>query len=195
MVVKGHDVPGVTLVGVLRADLSLNFPDFRAAERTFQLLTQVAGRAGRGQERGRVIIQTYNPQHYSVRFAAQHDFPRFATHELRYRKRLGYPPFSRLVNIRFEGEDGGKVKAYAEQLAERLRAGIEALENGKPVILGPAPAPIERVKGRDRWHLLLKGEDRRILHSIVKKAQEEMWTRSRPHGVRIVVDVDPYDML
>jgi len=195
MVAKGHDVPGVTLVGVLRADSSLNFPDFRAAERTFQLLTQVAGRAGRGQEKGRVIVQTYVPQHYSVRFATQQDFTRFATHELRYRKRLGYPPFTRIVNIRCEGKDGEKVRAYAERLAEHLAVQAQEILTGAPVILGPAPAPLERLKGRERWQVLVKGEDRRSLHALVKKTYEEMLTRNRVAGVRVIVDVDPYDML
>ena len=194
MVTKGHDVPGVTLVGVLLADLSLNLPDFRAAERTFQLLAQVAGRAGRGPEPGRVIIQTYAPQHYSVRCAARHDFARFAAYELRYRKRLGYPPFTRVVNIRFEGKEAEKVKTCAEQLARRLLADTQGAE-GTPVILGPAPAPIERLKGRVRWQMLLKGKDRRTLHALVRRAQEEMLPHGQSQGVRIVVDVDPYNML
>jgi primosomal protein N' (replication factor Y) len=194
MVTKGHDVPGVTLVGVLLADVALNLPDFRAAERTFQLLTQVAGRAGRGDQPGKVIIQTYSPQHYSVRCAAQHDFRRFATLELRYRKKLGYPPFSRIVNVRFEGKEGERVRGAAEQFVERLVA--QAPREGKPpTILGPAPAPIERIKGRERWQVLLKGEDRLLLHDIVRKAQEESVSRGRSPHVRIIVDVDPYNML
>src|SRR5206468_1068373 len=173
------------------ADLSLNLPDYRAAERTFQLLAQVAGRAGRGQEPGRVIIQTYVPQHYSIRCAARHDFARFAAHELRYRKHLGYPPFTRIVNIRFEGKEGEKVKTCAERFARRLLADTQE-EDGAPVILGPAPAPIERLKGRVRWQVLLKGKNRRALHTLVKRAQEEMLTHGQSRGVRIVVDVDPY---
>ncbi|MGH7965668.1 MAG: replication restart helicase PriA, partial [Candidatus Binatia bacterium] len=137
MVTKGHDVPGVTLVGVLLADVSLNLPDFRAAERTFQLLAQVAGRAGRGLEPGRVIIQTYAPQHYSIRCAARHNFVRFAVQELRYRKRLGYPPFTRIVNIRLEGKEGEKVRAAAERLAQKLMGDAQRGEK-MPMILGPA---------------------------------------------------------
>lgn len=194
MVTKGHDVPSVTLVGVLLADVSLNLPDFRAAERTFQLLTQVAGRAGRGQEPGRVIIQTYMPQHYSIRFAAQHDFARFALYELRYRKRLRYPPFTRMVNIRFEGKDAEKVQTCAEHVAQRLRTQAEG-QDGTPVILGPAPAPLERLKGRARWQVLLKAEDRRALHTLVRKSQAELFWQNQTRGVRIVVDVDPYNML
>lgn len=194
MVTKGHDVPGVTLVGVLLADVALNLPDFRAAERTFQLLTQVAGRAGRGDELGKVIIQTYSPQHYSVRCATQHDFRRFATLELRYRKSLGYPPFSRIVNVRFEGTEGERVRGTAEQFVERLTAHLPR-EGKLPTILGPAPAPIERIKGRERWQILLKGEDRQLLHDLVRKAQEDSIRQGRSARVRIIVDVDPYNML
>lgn len=194
MVTKGHDIPGVTLVGVLLADVSLNLPDFRAAERTFQLLAQVAGRAGRGQEPGRVIIQTYAPQHYSIRCAARHDFARFAVQELRYRKSLGYPPFTRMVNIRLEGKEGEKVRASAERLAHQLRQNVQ--EGDKmPTILGPAPAPIERLKGRERWQILLKGEDRHALHTLVRKVQGEIQAHSQTQGVRIIIDVDPYNML
>jgi primosomal protein N' (replication factor Y) len=195
MVAKGHDVPGVTLVGVLRADSSLHFPDFRASERTFQVLTQVAGRAGRGSESGRVIIQTYLPQHYSVRFAAHQDFTHFATHELRYRKQLGYPPFARMVCIRCEGRDGEKVRDAIERMTERLVVNIRDVQRGLPVILGPAPAPLERINGRERWHVLIKGEDRRVLHTVVRKTTEQLRAQIRAAGVRLVVDVDPYDML
>lgn len=194
MVTKGHDVPGVTLVGVLLADVALHLPDFRATERTFQLLTQVAGRAGRGEEPGRVIIQTYSPQHYSIRYAAQHNFSRFATLELRYRKKLGYPPFTRMVNVRFEGKDGARVRESAERFTRLLEAGSP--RQGKSVaILGPAPAPIERIKGRERWQVLLKGEDRLLLHEVVGKMQEAVLSRERSPHVRVVVDVDPYNML
>jgi len=194
MVAKGHDVPDVTLVGVLLADVSLNLPDFRAAERTFQLLTQVAGRAGRGLEPGRVIVQTYVPEHYSIRCAAHHDFARFASYELRYRKRLGYPPFTRMVNIRFEGQDGAKVQTCAESVAHYLHTHTQG-RNGQTVVLGPAPAPIERLRGRTRWQVLLKGKDRRALLALVKKTQEELFTQHQRQGVRVVVDVDPYSML
>lgn len=194
MVTKGHDVPGVTLVGVLLADVALHLPDFRATERTFQLLTQVAGRAGRGEAPGRVIIQTYSPQHYSIRCAAQHNFSRFATLELRYRKKLGYPPFTRMINVRFEGKDGVRVRESAERFTRLLAA--SSLCQGKNVaILGPAPAPIERIKDRERWQVLLKGEDRLLLHEVVGKMQEEVLNRERSPHVRIVVDVDPYNML
>jgi primosomal protein N' (replication factor Y) len=195
MVAKGHDVPGVTLVGVLLADASLNFPDFRSAERTFQVLTQVAGRAGRGEHPGRVILQTYSPQHYAIRAAARHDFSRFATQELRYRQKLGYPPFTRLIGIRIEGKEKEQVEAAAGQLAERFLQVIGTVEGKAPVVLGPAPAPVERIQGRERWQILLKGEDRQLLHALVKQVLEEKPRLRRTPGLRIIVDVDPYSML
>lgn len=199
MVAKGHDVPNVTLVGVLLADTSLNLPDFRAAERTFQLLAQVAGRAGRGDNPGRVIIQTYSPEHYSIRAAVLHDFQRFASQELRYRKRLAYPPFARAVNVRFEGNDGAKVSACAERFAEHLNTIIQdhgpSETLGSAVVLGPAPAPIEKIKGRERWHLLLKGPQPRTLHALVQRARQDVLTPSQTRGIRTIVDVDPYSML
>jgi primosomal protein N' (replication factor Y) len=141
-----------------------------------------------------VIVQTYAPEHYSIRCAARHDFARFASYELRYRKRLGYPPFTRLVNIRFEGKDGGKVQACAEQLAHYLLAATQG-ENGQSVILGPAPAPIERIRGRERWQVLIKGKDRRALHELVKRTQADLLAPGQLQGVRVIVDVDPYSML
>lgn len=194
MIAKGHDVPQVTLVGIILADLSLHLPDFRAAERTFQLLTQVAGRAGRGQERGHVIIQTYVPQHYSIRCAARHDFARFARQELRHRQQFGYPPFTRLVNIRVEGREEDKVQEVAEWLVRELQT-FSREATKAPVILGPAPAPIERVKNRARWQVLLKDEDRVALHTVIRHCQHELLARQRTHGVRTLIDVDPYNML
>src|SRR6185295_1827061 len=132
------DVAGVTLVGVVAPDQTLNFPDFRAAERTFQILTQVAGRAGRGDQPGRVLIQTYRPTHYAVRFALSHDFTGFAAEEIRYREALAYPPFSRLVNLRFDGLDGPRVEKTARAVAEQLRAANATRSRVRQAaILGP----------------------------------------------------------
>ena len=200
MVAKGHDVPGVTLVGVILADVTLNRPDFRAAERTFQLLTQVAGRAGRGQDLGAVIIQTYAPRHYSIQCAARHDFAGFAAQEQRYRKQLGYPPFTRLINVRFEGRDGQQVEATAAlflQQVEHTRQSEEFASAGTAglQILGPAPAPIERIKGRERWQLLVKGPDRPLLHALIGKAYDA-FVQARPsRTVRTIIDVDPYSVV
>ena len=200
MVAKGHDVPGVTLVGVILADVTLNRPDFRAAERTFQLLTQVAGRAGRGPDLGTVIIQTYAPRHYSIQCAARHDFTGFAAQEQRYRKQLGYPPFTRLINVRFEGRDGQQVEATASlflQMVEQARQAEEfaSARTAGLQILGPAPAPIERIKGRERWQLLVKGPDRPLLHALIGKAHDAFIQARPPRTVRTIIDVDPYSVV
>jgi primosomal protein N' (replication factor Y) len=193
MVTKGHDVPGVTFVGVVASDQALNFPDFRAAERTFQMLTQVAGRAGRGDEPGRVLVQTLRPSHYAIRFALKHDFIGFAEEELRYRRALGYPPFTRLANLRLDGLDPGRVEAAARDLATRLRQASLAAGRSRPTtVLGPAPAPLERLRGRFRWQILVKARDPAALRSVVAPAVE---AAPRQTGVRVAVDVDPYGML
>src|SRR5438128_79188 len=142
MVSKGHDVPGVTLVAVLLADLSLNVPDFRAAERTFQLLVQVAGRAGRGDAPVRVVVQTFRPEHPSVAAAAHHDYAGFMARELDRRRTLGYPPFARLVNLRLDGPDGAAVERAARELAGRMRRRARDLGLGEGSVVGPAPPPL-----------------------------------------------------
>jgi primosomal protein N' (replication factor Y) len=194
MVSKGHDVPGVTLVAVLLADLSLNVPDFRAGERTFQLLVQVAGRAGRGDAPGRVIVQTLRGDHPSIATAAAHDYAGFIAGELGRRRALGYPPFARLVNLRLDGRDGGAVERAAEALATDLRRRAPALNLGASAVLGPAPAPIERVRGRYRWQILLRAADVPALRALARAARASEAEIGRRH-VRLAVDVDPYSML
>jgi primosomal protein N' (replication factor Y) len=193
MVSKGHDVPGVTLVAVLLADLSLNVPDFRAAERTFQLLVQVAGRAGRGDDAGRVLVQTLRPEHPSLVAAAQHDYGAFMAGELERRRVLGYPPFARLVNLRLDGRDGGRVEAAAVDLARRLRALAPEVGLGPDAVLGPAPPPVERVRGRHRWQVLLRAGDVPALRRLARAASTVRGALLRTR-VRLVVDVDPYSM-
>jgi primosomal protein N' (replication factor Y) len=190
MVTKGHDFPGVTLVGVVLADTGLNWPDFRAAERGFQLLTQVAGRAGRGEQPGRVIIQTYNPDHPAVACAKDHDYLRFVAGELGAREELGYPPFGRLVAVRLEGVDEAAVREVAESLADAARAWMG--RTGQSIVLkGPAPAPIARIRGRTRWQLLLKGE-----RQAVRALGWHLLRAVRPtRDVRVHVDVDPMSAL
>jgi len=165
MVSKGHDVPGVTLVAVLLADLSLNVPDFRAAERTFQLLVQVAGRAGRGEAPGRVVVQTFRPEHPSMVAAARHDYAGFMARELDRRRTLGYPPFGRLVNLRLDGRDGAAVERAARELAGRMRRRARDLGLDEASVVGPAPPPLERVRGRWRWQILLRSRDVRALRA------------------------------
>ena len=197
MITKGHDLPRVTLVGVMAADLSLNIPDFRASERTFQLLTQVAGRAGRGSLPGKVIIQTYNPHHYSIQMARAQDFLAFYQQEAQFRQELAYPPFARLINLRLEGNSEDKILRYAkfmEQIALRILEKKKKF-GGQVEMLGPSLAPLARLKGKCRCQILLKGKRWTTLHEftelILEKAEEEI---SLP-GVKVIVDVDPVDML
>jgi len=194
MVSKGHDVPGVTLVAVLLADLSLNLPDFRAAERTFQLLVQVAGRAGRGDTPGRVVVQTFRPEHPSVAAAAHHDYAGFMARELDRRRALGYPPFARLVNLRLDGHDGAAVERAARELAGRMRRRAPELGLGEESVVGPAPPPLERVRGRWRWQILLRSGDVRALRTLAAAARSALPGATRA-PVRLVIDVDPYSML
>jgi primosomal protein N' (replication factor Y) (superfamily II helicase) len=191
MITKGHDIPGVTLVGVLLADMSLNFPDFRAAERTFQLLTQVAGRAGRGSQPGRVIVQTLQPTHFSLQYAAQHDFRGFADVELGHRRESGYPPFTRMVLVRCEGERADAV----ERIARAVATEAQAHAGGETRVLGPTPAPIERLRRRYRWQLLLRGRRSGPLRRAAARARHAIRRDAKAADVRVIVDVDPYSML
>ncbi|MGD8996803.1 MAG: primosomal protein N', partial [Anaerolineae bacterium] len=156
MITKGLDLPLVTVVGVISADTALNLPDFRSGERTFQLLTQVAGRAGRGLLGGQVVIQTYHPDHYAVSAASEHDYEAFAEHELAFRREQGYPPYSRLVKLICEDRDHSRAQARAQQLAKVLRDALAS--DGLPVtnLMGPAPPFFARLRGRYRWQILLR---------------------------------------
>ena len=190
MVTKGHDFPGVTLVGVVLADTALALPDFRASERTFQLLTQVAGRAGRGAEPGRVLVQTWSAASPAVACAAAHDFAGFAAGELAIRQAVGWPPFARLMAVRVEGSEGG-ARLCAEALAEAARP---ALAPGQGVaLLGPAPAALEKLRGRSRWHLLFRSpgqEPLRRVHRLLAPLAHRP-----PGGAAVRFEVDPYSML
>jgi len=192
MVAKGHDFPGVTLVCVVSADTGMLLPDFRAAERTFQLLTQVAGRAGRGRDAGRVLVQTYNPEAEPVARAAAHDFEGFATRELEWRRALAYPPFARLAAIRLEGKDPARTAASARTLAHALARRLPPPASGVR-LLGPAPAPLARLRGWTRWQLLLKAPQHRVLRPVLDEAERAIGLL--PSGVRGVLDVDPGAML
>lgn len=194
MITKGHDVFGVTLVGALLADHSLNLPDFRAAERTFQVLSQVAGRAGRGDNPGRVIIQTYAPDHYAMEHLVAHDYKGFFAAESEFRRALDYPPYGRLVNLRLDGPRLSEVETKAKELAAALRklqAGNAKFAE-QVQVLGPAAAPIEKLRNRYRWQLLLRSKQSSTLLSFARKAQE-LVPRSR--SIRLHIDVDPNSML
>ena len=191
MVTKGHDLPGVTLVGVILADQSLAFPDFRAGERTFQLLAQVAGRAGRGERPGRVCFQTFQPDHPAIRAAAAHDYERFYMAELAERRELGYPPFGRMVAVRADGVDEQRTRRVLEELASSARR-HPGLRDGTLSIQGPAPAPIARLRNRWRFRFLLRGE-RKPLRQVAAALAARIDEGLGP--VRASVDVDPVSML
>lgn len=192
MVTKGHDFPHVTLVGVICADLGLHFPDFRSAERTFQLLTQVAGRAGRGARTGHVVVQTYSPEHPSLCHAKNHDYAAFYAHEVEVRRELAYPPWGHLAAIRIDGASSGEVEQEAGRIA---LAGRRALREHPGVeLLGPAEAAIQRLKGRTRWLVMLKAISREALRAVLGATVDEQ-TLSQRGKLRVSVDVDPLLML
>ena len=194
MVAKGLDLPNVTLVGVINADTSLHMPDFRAAERTFQLLTQVAGRAGRGDIPGKVLVQTYTPDHYSIVAAASHDYEGFYRSEMRVRRSLGYPPFSHLARLLFTHEDEDEVKKGA-LLAKEYLTKVLVNTNEQVDILGPAPATLSKIKGRYRWQLVLKGSRRNSLKQVIKEFLDIL-ENSRPVFKPIVnIDLNPQGMM
>ncbi len=191
MVAKGHDYPHITVVGIICADLSLSLPDFRAGERTFQLLAQVAGRAGRGDAAGRVILQTYNPQHFSITAARQQDYEAFYRQEIEFRRALDYPPFARMVQIRIQGRDKRHTAAHAGELG-RLGRELLAAERFRQVrALGPIEAPLARIANRYRWQLLAKSPGVAQLHGFVRELL--LGPRGLPakSGVSVSVDVDP----
>ncbi len=190
MIAKGFDFPGVTLVGVVTADTILNLPDFRAAERTFQLLTQVSGRAGRGSGEGKVIIQTYHPHHYSIQTAARHDYRSFYSAELEVRRALLYPPFTDLVRFLLSGQDEAAVWEAAAYLNSQL-----AGRRGRAEILGPAQAPLYRLKTAYRVHVMLKGERLASEAHILQKIAREFRRQRPPRPVRLTVDFNPQMVL
>ena len=197
MVAKGHDYPDITLVGIICADLSLAFPDFRSGERTFQILAQVAGRAGRGTAKGRVILQTYNPEHFTILSARDQDFKSFYEKEIRCRKELNYPPFSRMIMIRLSGRDKKRTRECAKSIGEccnALRAGNKSFQKSVDV-LGPIEASVTRIAGRFRWQILLKGDDSKPLHRFVRKIMFENAQKICGRDVGMIVDVDPYFMM
>ncbi len=192
MITKGFDFPRVRLVGVVLADMSLNLPDFRSAERTFQLLTQAAGRAGRGDQPGRVMIQTYAPHHYSIRAAEHQDYARFMRRELDLRRELGYPPFMRLAMVRVEGADAAAV----ERLATAAAAALERADGGGALrLLGPAPAPIERIAQRYRWQLMVKAPAWSQMREPLIALRSELAASAERAGIQLTIDVDPVHML
>ncbi|MBI5047753.1 MAG: primosomal protein N' [Deltaproteobacteria bacterium] len=206
MVAKGHHFPNITLVGIISADTSLNIPDFRSSERTFQLIIQAAGRAGRGDIPGEVIVQTFNPDHFCLRMAAKQDYEGFFEEELMSRQGLLYPPFSRLAILRFEGNKetdveivAQKAKRIAENLIKAEVGGqwsgdrektAHGLQFADIIALGPVQAFLSKLKGKYRWQILLKGKDTKSLHEFIRSILRGL--EERKHGkVKLVIDVDP----
>lgn len=195
MIAKGHDFPRVTLVGVLTAEQALKMADFRAAERTFQLLTQVAGRAGRGERPGEVVIQTYYPNHYSLRYARSQDYRLFFEEEIRFRRNFQYPPFTALANCVLQGEQSQPTRHQAEQLADLLLHYRNRLSSGRRMrILGPAQAPLERLKGQYRFQILIKATSRKELHEVLKSVMDDL--RQKKSSLKnSSIDIDPLNLL
>jgi primosomal protein N' (replication factor Y) len=191
MIAKGLDFPNVTLVGVINADTTLHFCDLRAAERTFQLVTQVAGRTGRGDKGGRVLVQTFSPDHYAILAAVDHDYARFAAAELPSRQAHLYPPFASLIRVIVRGESEPAVEQFAEAAGEKLRAAIEATRI-EHRLLGPAPCPISRLRGLFRYHILLCSPAGDLLRAATRSVVEQF---EPIEGLQWVVDVDPHDLL
>jgi primosomal protein N' (replication factor Y) len=189
MIAKGHDIPNVTLVGVVSADIGLGMPDFRAAERTFQLLTQAAGRAGRGDLPGMVLIQTINPDHYAIRFAAAQDYQGFYEKEIQFRRLMRYPPFSALANVLVRSEKQERALEMSTELGRLLDPAPEGLK-----VLGPAEAPVTRLKSEYRYQLLIKAADRKRLNETLQHIRrfghERKW-----NATALVIDVDPLTLL
>ncbi len=186
MVAKGHDFPNVTAVGVLSADTLLNFPDFRSAEKTFQLVAQVAGRAGRGDRPGTVHVQTFHPQHPAIRRAAAHDVDGFAGDELAFRRAFFYPPFCEMAQILVSSADRDRAEAAAARIGVDARRGPTGVR-----LSGPAPAPLERLQGRWRFQILLRAADRKALLAALEACVPER----APAGTQIATDVDPQDLM
>ena len=193
MIAKGLDFPNVTLVGVINADVSMNLPDFRASERTFQLISQVAGRAGRGPKGGRIIVQTFNPDHPAVLCAAKHDYEAFAAEELGHRRKFGYPPFVRLARIVIRGDDEAKVRERAGEVGRQLRAAAATVEPGPVNVLGPAVCPISRINRQFRYQLLVKAPQARSVIALFDGLRESL--SAQTGDITAVVDIDPVSTL
>jgi primosomal protein N' (replication factor Y) len=194
MIAKGLDFPNVTLVGVVNADVGLHHADFRAAERTFQLLAQVAGRTGRGPRGGQVLVQTFCPDHPSILLAAAHNFDAFARVELAQRQLHNYPPFQRMARILVRSRDQQAAAAHADALAGAFRTALGRVRQPESAVrlLGPAETPVFRLKGLYRFHFQLQSASSALLHQVLRNALPAVRT---PKGVELTVDVDPYDML
>jgi len=191
---KGHDFPDVTMVGVIAADSGLSFPDFRSAERTFQLLTQVAGRAGRGDAPGRVVIQSFYPDNYALQFAQKQEYRGFYEKEIEFRNLMGYPPFRRLIQIVVSDPDPLKASRNAEKIAGDLKAQFAGMKSeARPHLLGPAAAPLEKLRGNYRMQILIKIHPCAEATAILQDCFAHL--DSRKLSSKVHVDVDPLSLL
>src|SRR3989338_2147109 len=196
MIAKGHDYPGITLVGIVSTDESLNIPDFRASERTFQLITQLAGRAGRGDTKGDVIMQTYNPEHYAIKSAKEYDFIGFYNQEGGLREALSYPPYTKMVSFRIEGRNEKRVELFSRifgKIIDEIIGGQNDIEK-----LGPSKAIIYKVSNRYRWQIILKGKKIGNLRKIVSMAYEEAKIRlqkTSKGNIKLYTDIDPINLM
>ena len=186
MIAKGLDFPRVTLVGVVNADVTLNLPDFRAGERTFNLLTQVSGRAGRGEEGGEVIVQTYAPEHRAILCASKHDYEKFYEEEIKTRKELSFPPFTHIIKLTLRSRSDSKASSASQDLKKFLEQRLKGVQ-----ILGCAPSPMARVRGFFRWNVMLCGKNRSVMCAALKKVLKSY---RKPQGVIFTIDVDPISM-
>jgi primosomal protein N' (replication factor Y) len=189
MLSKGHHFPNVTLTGVLNADSILGYPDFRSAEKTFYLLTQVAGRAGRGELRGKVMIQTAFPMHYAIQHALRHDYEAFYESEIQFRRTFHYPPVTSMIALVFRGKKLPDVEKAAIESGRRIEEAVAPLAGTR--MQGPAPAPLARIKGVWRYHILIRSPHRVSLRRAIETAMlGKKWK-----GVDVAIDVDPLNML
>ena len=197
MVAKGHDFPNITLVGIVCADLSLNFPDFRASEQTFQLLAQVSGRAGRGDRPGKVILQTYNPDHFSIVCAKHQDMEAFYEREIAFRKALRYPPYSRMIQIAVSSTDRDAGARFIRELANSCRDILASDRTLKQAVtvLGPIEAPLAKIASHFRWHMLLKSGDAQPLHDVVHQLLLKHPSVVNRRDIKTSIDVDPVFMM
>jgi len=194
MIAKGHDFKRVGLVVVVNADVSMNLPDFRAGERTFQILTQVAGRAGRGDVPGKVVVQTFNPEHHSLAYVTGHDFKGFYVEETEMRRELRYPPFARLVRIVVEAPGHASAESAARACA-RIASRLGEKAGGRIDVVGPSRAPLSKIKNVYRWHLMIKGDVGANLSVLLRGVMGALSGADLPERVRISVDVDPQVMI
>jgi primosomal protein N' (replication factor Y) len=195
MIAKGHDFPNVTLVGVLAADSMLNTGDYRANERTFQLLTQVAGRAGRGKKAGRVIVQTYNTEEYSILAACRQDYIGLYKQEILIRERLGYPPFNNIAVVTFSGKKDRRVFEAARDCKPELIMKDQNSDMSGFIALGPSRCPIPKIAGKYRWRMVIKAKDLDDLINRLTALSDSYWKRIKDEDISMSIDINPYNML